>query len=63
MPAPTQTIIIGPSAIFGNAFNTTIYGSRMRERVLLHHISTAISVPTNVPTVNPAIVSNIVTPI
>ena len=34
MPAPTQTIIIGPSAIFGNAFNTTIYGSRMRERVL-----------------------------
>ena len=62
IPAPTQTMRIGPSAIFGRALSTTIYGSKILARVLLHHMSTAMSVPRSVPIIKPATVSNVVTP-
>ena len=62
IPAPTQTIKTGPSAILGRALSTTKNGSQMRESVFDHHNSTARPTPSTVPSKNPISVSIQVTP-
>ena len=57
VPAPIQTMKIGPRAVFGSAFKTTRYGSRTRESVSLHHSVIAIKTPSSVPSRNPTTVS------
>ena len=57
MPAPIHTMKIGPRAVFGSAFSTTRYGSRMRAAVSDHHMATATAVPSTVPAVKPSTVS------
>ena len=61
-PAPTQTIIIGPSATFGRLFNTTRNGSLTLEIKLDHHNIVAIKTPSIVPKKKPISVSESVTP-
>ena len=57
VPAPIQTINIGPRAVLGRALSTTRYGSRTLDAKSLHHSPTAMSVPSAVPRVKPAAVS------
>ena len=54
---PIQIIRIGPSAIFGRLFNTTTYGSSIRNRVSLHQRIIAINVPKMVAIAKPIIAS------
>ena len=63
IPAPTQIIITGPSAIFGREFSTTMYGSKIFRSVSLHHNKIAIKQPTTVEIIKPNSVSNKVIPI
>ena len=42
VPEPTQRMMIGPSAILGNEFKTTMYGSKIFRTFSFHHSSTAI---------------------
>ena len=62
VPAPIHTMRTGPSAIFGSAFSTTRYGSRMRFSFGIHHSSTANSAPSSVPRRKPSTVSKSVVP-
>ena len=57
VPAPIQTMKIGPRAVLGSAFSTTRYGSAMRAAVSDHHIPMAAAVPSSVPAVKPTTVS------
>ena len=63
IPAPAQTMIIGPRAILGSALSMTMYGSSTFARKLDHHNIIATRVPKTVPTVKPTIVSNTLMPI
>ena len=62
IPEPTHKIIIGPSAIFGSEFKTTIYGSKIRLSFSLHQSKMAISVPPIVAMAKPKMVSSSVMP-
>ena len=57
VPTPTQMIIIGPSAIFGREFRTTMYGSRIRLRVSFDQSKIAINVPPSVAIKKPIMAS------
>ena len=52
----------GPSAILGKLFNTTIYGSATRRNVSDHHSKIAITDPSTVEMIKPAIHSSSVMP-
>lgn len=62
IPAPTQIIITGPSAIFGRLFSTTRYGSITRDKNGDHQRITASSPPNAAPSRKPISVSVTVTP-
>ena len=57
LPAPNQIIIIGPSAIFGNEFSTTKYGSKTFLKKSLYHRIKATKNPIPVAIANPIKVS------
>lgn len=57
VPAPAQTMMIGPKATFGRAFNTTKYGSSTAEIKSDHQRTMAIKAPSTVPKTNPTTVS------
>ena len=63
MPDPTQRMIIGPRAILGSEFKTTIYGSKILRSFSLHHRIIAIKVPPKVAMAKPHKVSSKVMPI
>ena len=58
VPAPTQIIIIGPSATFGRLFNTTKNGSVTFDKNLDHHSIIEVKKPIAVPIKKPKIVSS-----
>ena len=57
VPEPNAIMITGPSAIFGRAFSTTIYGSKIFLVFSDHHSSTDIRHPTAVARIKPRTVS------
>ncbi len=63
LPLPNQTMIIGPSAILGKLFNTTMYGSKIFLALSDHQRASAMVYPTITAMANPKIVSYKVTPI
>ncbi len=63
LPVPNQIMISGPSAIFGNALMTTMYGSSTFLKISLHHSASAIPTPKTTAIAKPASVSQSVVPI
>ena len=63
LPVPNHTMMSGPSAIFGRALMTTMYGSSTLRTVSLHQRRRAIAKPSTTAIAKPASVSHSVTPI
>ena len=63
LPVPNQMMMRGPSAIFGRAFSTTMYGSKTLHSVSLHQSASAMTTPKPTAIAKPTRVSAKVTPI
>jgi len=62
IPAPTHTIITGPSAVLGKLFSITKNGSNTFDKNFDHHSIIATITPITAPDKNPTIVSKQVIP-